>query len=249
MGVIVFTIFEGSKAALRPLVQRHELSERTALWLSGAAAGAVCSLFSTPPGVIKVQLQASLGKASTRVATAHPPMTAWQHTVSTARHTWRSGGVRALYRGYSAQLFCESFGRAAYYLTYEESKRALLRLRSAPYWPTTSDPHHHTLAPAVGVSLPERMLAGCAAGCMGWTVTFPADVIRSRMQAQSPGAELKEHRYRGWVDCLRRSVAEEGISVLWRGLGVTLLRAAPTAMTVLPAFDLVREALADMTHQ
>lgn len=45
----------------------------------------------------------------------------------------------------------------------------------------------------------------------------------SRLQAQDP----LHPRYKGMVDCMRRSVTEEGYMVLWRGLAATVVRAFP----------------------
>jgi solute carrier family 25 carnitine/acylcarnitine transporter 20/29 len=70
------------------------------------------------------------------------------------------------------------------------------------------------------------------------------DVVRNRMQAQPPNST----KYSGMLHCFRTCVAEEGVGVLYRGLGITLLRAAPVAMTVLPTFDLVRGAIKTHLH-
>lgn len=63
------------------------------------------------------------------------------------------------------------------------------------------------------------VLAGGGAGVCSWASIYPLDVAKSRIQANP------ERWAAGWVDCLRRSVAEEGASVLWRGLGACLSRA------------------------
>ncbi|KAA0178436.1 hypothetical protein FNF27_00285 [Cafeteria roenbergensis] len=191
VGTTVFSALEAGKRFLRPHVEAGALDERAALAMAGAFAGAVVSLVSTPPQVLK--------------------------------------------------LLCESVGRMTYYLTYETAKGALVRLR------TGSEPlRARPLDPVAGVSLPERMLAGACAGCVGWTVTFPFDVARNRLVSQG---DALPPRYRGVLHCLLTSVREEGPQVLFRGLGVTLLRAGPVAMTVLPTFDLVREFLAAHLEQ
>lgn len=63
------------------------------------------------------------------------------------------------------------------------------------------------------------VIAGGAAGVASWASIYPLDVAKSRIQAHP------ERWTSGWVDCLRRSVADEGPAVLWRGLGACLTRA------------------------
>ncbi|KAI7877506.1 mitochondrial carrier [Lichtheimia hyalospora FSU 10163] len=64
------------------------------------------------------------------------------------------------------------------------------------------------------------ILGGGLAGIMAWISTYPADVIKTRIQAE-PG------KYKGMIDCLRTCYQKEGLSVLFRGLAPTLLRAFP----------------------
>ena len=79
------------------------------------------------------------------------------------------------------------------------------------------------------------LLAGGLAGALSWVVVYPLDVAKSRLQAQ--GGEGGRVRYYGFVDCLRKSVAEEGMGVLWRGLGVTMCRAFIVNAVVFGAYE------------
>lgn len=64
------------------------------------------------------------------------------------------------------------------------------------------------------------ILGGGLAGIMAWISTYPADVIKTRIQAE-PG------KYKGVIDCLRTCYQKEGLTVLFRGMAPTLLRAFP----------------------
>ncbi|KAI5060378.1 hypothetical protein GOP47_0024798 [Adiantum capillus-veneris] len=67
------------------------------------------------------------------------------------------------------------------------------------------------------------LTAGGIAGVASWVSCYPLDVVKSRLQAQGvPGIPIK---YKGIVDCFRKSVQEEGFRVLWRGLGTAVARA------------------------
>ncbi|KAJ7002415.1 mitochondrial arginine transporter BAC2-like [Populus alba x Populus x berolinensis] len=66
------------------------------------------------------------------------------------------------------------------------------------------------------------LTAGGLAGVASWLCCYPLDVVKTRLQAQSPSSQLK---YRGILDCFSRSVKEDGYCVLWRGLGTAVARA------------------------
>nr|CAD7400968.1 unnamed protein product [Timema poppensis] len=75
---------------------------------------------------------------------------------------------------------------------------------------------------AAPISTLHMLIAGGLAGTFSWVVTYPVDVIKSRLQADGVG------KYGGLVDCFRKSVRSEGFSFLTRGLTSTVLRAFPT---------------------
>lgn len=66
--------------------------------------------------------------------------------------------------------------------------------------------------------------AGGMAGILSWIFTYPQDVIKSRLQADGWG---QSQEYRGPSHCLKSSLAAEGISCLFRGIGSTVIRAFP----------------------
>ena len=66
--------------------------------------------------------------------------------------------------------------------------------------------------------------AGGIAGILSWLVSFPQDVIKSRLQADSFGANQK---YRGPLHCLQTSWRNEGPTFLFRGIGSTFIRVFP----------------------
>lgn len=69
------------------------------------------------------------------------------------------------------------------------------------------------------------LMAGGIAGTFSWLISFPIDVVKSRLQADGMTGKPK---YLNVRDCIRQSYHEEGLGFLARGLGSTLLRAFPT---------------------
>uniref|UniRef100_A0A1B6DEN6 Mitochondrial basic amino acids transporter n=2 Tax=Clastoptera arizonana TaxID=38151 RepID=A0A1B6DEN6_9HEMI len=117
----------------------------------------------------------------------------------------RSDGYRGVFKGLNITGVREFFGYGIYFSTYE----ALTR-RTPEQSP---------------ISTFHMLLAGGLSGSASWIVTYPLDVIKSRLQADGMSGVM---RYSGVVDCLKKSIAEEGYACLVRGLTPTLIRAFPT---------------------
>ena len=70
----------------------------------------------------------------------------------------------------------------------------------------------------------EIFLAGGIAGLLSWQAIIYLDVIKSRIQADS----LSDPRYRGMMDCIRKSYRQDGPRVFTRGqsreLGRNIIR-------------------------
>jgi len=86
------------------------------------------------------------------------------------------------------------------------------------------------------------LLAGGVAGVASWSTTMPIDVVKSRLQSETPletsssGSRRLAACYSGVLDCVVRSWRVEGISVFFRGMLVTCIRAFPTNAVVLFAY-------------
>ncbi|KAI8256837.1 Mitochondrial thiamine pyrophosphate carrier 1 [Colletotrichum sp. SAR11_239] len=79
--------------------------------------------------------------------------------------------------------------------------------------------------------------AGVMASVMSKTSVFPLDLVRKRIQVQGPTRSRYVHKnipeYPGAVRAMRMIFASEGIRGLYRGLTVSLIKAAPgSAVTV-----------------
>lgn len=68
------------------------------------------------------------------------------------------------------------------------------------------------------------LMAGGLAGVLSWFITFPIDVIKTRMQVDGFN---QQHQYSNYYDCLKKSYKSEGWRLFTRGLSSTLLRAFP----------------------
>ena len=97
------------------------------------------------------------------------------------------------------------------------------------------------IAPAEGVtpSVPWLLLAGGLAGMFSWTINIPIDIVKSRLQVDDPA----NPKYKGFIDCARKSYQAEGIKVFWRGLPICCIRAFPTNAVTFAVYSTVLDRI------
>ena len=74
---------------------------------------------------------------------------------------------------------------------------------------------------------------------------YPVDVCRTLQQSAPIGAAAEQ--LPGVLASLRGMVREGGVARLYRGFGLTLLRAGPVSGVLLPLFDVTLAALERLT--
>jgi len=140
------------------------------------------------------------------------------------RHLYAVGGARMLFHGAKITVLREAPAFTVYMLTFTGLRRRL----------NPSGRIH----PPLSVDL----VAGGVAGLMSWSSTMPIDVVKSRFQSDNPvdrassGTGRMAARYSGVVDCAVHSWRAEGVSVFYRGLPVTCMRAFPTNAVLLVVY-------------
>lgn len=124
---------------------------------------------------------------------------------------YHAEGLRGVGRGFNITVIREIPAFGIYFVSYEYMTRKF-----------TPEGAKH--CPMIGL-----LMAGGLAGCCSWFSNYPVDVIKTRIQADGVYMDGKFHyKYTGYKDCVKKSLAEEGWSFLYRGLTPTLLRAFPT---------------------
>ena len=67
---------------------------------------------------------------------------------------------------------------------------------------------------------------GGLAGETLWLASYPFDVVKSKMQSDGFGPNMK---YKSMRDCFAQTWKIEGMRGFWKGIGPTLLRAMPVS--------------------
>ncbi|KAL2017504.1 hypothetical protein VTK56DRAFT_2046 [Thermocarpiscus australiensis] len=104
---------------------------------------------------------------------------------------------------------------------------------------------YETLRPHLGrLDLPFSSggaLAGTIASVTAKTGTFPLDLVRKRIQVQGPTRGRYVHKnipeYRGTVSTVRTILRNEGLRGLYRGLTVSLFKAAPASAVTMWTYE------------
>uniref|UniRef100_H2YIT8 Mitochondrial basic amino acids transporter n=1 Tax=Ciona savignyi TaxID=51511 RepID=H2YIT8_CIOSA len=175
-------------------------------FVSGAFAGAVQSVVCAPMELAKTQMQVQgIGtrKAHDKVVYKGP--------LDVLRKTYQSNGIRGCYRGLVVTLIRETPAFGCYFATYDVLTSTVFVVNKNETY--TSE----------GVG--KMLLAGGFAGMASWASTYPADAIKSHIQADGAGG--KPCKYNGMMDCAMKLYKAEGFSVFFRGLNSCLLRAFP----------------------
>lgn len=86
-----------------------------------------------------------------------------------------------------------------------------------------------------------QLACGAAAGVFAQTVTYPGDTIRRRMQTN--GANGTKALYTDAFNCLRVTVAEEGVAGLYRGVLTNAVRSVPGAAIQFLAYETLQKLL------
>ncbi|KFM58090.1 Mitochondrial uncoupling protein 4, partial [Stegodyphus mimosarum] len=174
--------------------------------LCGSASGALGQFLASPTDLVKVQMQME----GRRRLEGHPPR---------VRSTWHAfqkivaeGGLRGLWKGWVPNVQRAALVNMGDLATYENSKHFILKHSNLKdNWLT-------------------HMLASSCSGFIAATLGTPADVIKTRIMNQ-PTDNGKGLFYKSSIDCLLKTVHEEGFMALYKGFVPIWTRMAPWSIT------------------
>lgn len=135
-------------------------------------------------------------------------------SVSIAKNIKRQYGfIRGFYNGFVVNTVREIVFGAVYFGVYENSKEYLLTTYKDSPW-----------------AVP---LAGGSAGALAWFFSFPLDVVRTQIMSNPPAANKK-----GTISLIRTLFKQSGMSIFYRGVSASVLRAFLVSSVRFSAFEL-----------
>ena len=206
--------------------------------MASFAAGATTSVLTSPMIIVKTKQQLmTWGFRKAIRDTYHSGFNRQPHVVN---------GLSNFYAGFGIHFFCDAIGRSLYMYSYELLKRQLAKVKCNNEQQSLSqfsfESMNNNRVSTANLSIPDRMVCAALSGMICWAFIYPADVIRSKVYAKSLNAQTSLTTLDG-INLARTMVREQGFKSLYRGMGVTVLRAGPVAASVLPIYDCVLEWL------
>lgn len=207
-GAMQFTAYRGTTQALAQLGS-YRLPQPVESFLSGAVAGGCATGVTYPLDLLRTRFAA---QGPDRV---YGSLRA--SIVEIARHE----GVPGFFRGCSAAVAQIVPYMGLFFTTYEA-------LRPAMTW--------DALPLGTGDAA-----AGVVASVLAKTGVFPLDLVRKRLQVQGPTRTRYVHRnipeYKGVLKSIDMIVRTQGVRGLYRGLTVSLLKAAPASAVTMWTYE------------
>ncbi|KAI9840957.1 MAG: mitochondrial thiamine pyrophosphate transporter [Sclerophora amabilis] len=187
-------------------------------FICGAVAGGIATTATYPLDLLRTRFAA---QGTERIYTS---------LLASLRDIYRYEGLRGYFKGLGAGVGQIVPYMGFFFMTYE-----VLRIPMA------------TLPLPFGSS---DATAGMVASVISKTGTFPLDLIRKRLQVQGPTRAKYVHRnipiYTGVFATLKMILQREGTRGLYRGLTVSLLKAAPASAVTMWTYERALNILVDI---
>ncbi|CAK8692490.1 mitochondrial basic amino acids transporter-like [Clavelina lepadiformis] len=199
------------------------LGKETAVthFISGAIAGAVQCVICTPMELAKTQMQVQ------GIGTRKTGKVQYKHSPDVLVKMFKKDGIRGCYRGMMITLLRETPAFGCYFATYDILTSTVCKVEKTEIYTWQ------------GIS--KMLMAGGISGMASWTITYPVDVVKSRLQADGAGG--RPLKYTGGWHCYETILKSEGKKVLFRGLNSCLLRAFPVNAATFAVVDITSQFL------
>ena len=138
----------------------------------------------------------------------------------------RKEGVWGLYRGFATSLLGVLHVGVQFPL-YEQLKMSL-----AEHQRRTNPSESHLQARYI-------LLASVVSKVVAGVVTYPHEVIRTRLHNQTPSTK----KYLGMLHAVNTIVKEEGFRALYHGLGTSILKMTPSGAATLVTYEVIKRNL------
>lgn len=171
---------------------------------AGSASGVITRLLCQPLDVLKIRFQLQVEPVVRNVAISSKYRSIFQATNLIIQEE----GIKALWKGHvPGQLLSISYGLAQF-TTFEVLTKKSANLGITQKWDVIV-----------------HFMCGSISGCTATFVSFPFDVVRTRLVAQSESNKI----YKSVPDAFHQIVKQEGPLVLYRGMLPTFMQVGPHA--------------------
>lgn len=214
-GAAQFSAYRNITQAFQSLPANRRLPDAAESFISGALAGGLATTATYPLDLLRTRFAA---QGSEKV----------YHTLrASIKDITEQEGIKGFFRGLGAGIAQIVPYMGLFFAAYEGLK-----------------------IPLSDMSLPigsGDAFAGIIASVSAKTAVFPLDTIRKRLQVQGPTRSRYVHRnipiYKGILSTMQVILSREGVRGLYRGLPVSLLKAAPASAITMWTYERTMAAL------
>lgn len=213
---VQFTAYRSTTMLLQRIFgQENRLPNAAESLISGAAAGATATATTYPLDLLRTRFAAQGND---------PVYTSLRKAIMEIQ---RDEGIRGFFRGLAPGLAQIVPLMGIFFCIYESARPPIAQL-NLPFGSGDAT-------------------AGILASITAKTVVFPLDLVRKRIQVQGPTRNRYVHKnipeYRGTISSIRQILKRERIRGLYRGLTVSLLKAAPASAVTMWTYERVLNLL------
>jgi Mitochondrial carrier protein len=225
--------------------QTHQTLPPVYSFLAGGLAGMTATAVTYPLDLARGRIAGKVGlvagKSATEVAvtTAAAPVNAatvpvqkkvYSGMIQTILVTVKDEGFLGLYKGITPTMLGA--------MPYVGIQFGTVGLLEKYFGRTSNDPKkkHDPL---------QKMVFGGIGGIMAGVITYPNDTIRRMLQLQ--GSRGTVIQYNGYFHCLTTVVKEHGVSRLYRGLTINMIRMAPNTAVIFGSYEMLKHLTAQWT--
>lgn len=227
---IYFTIYERAKQFYPQFFQQQFDVKIDSLthFVSALTAGLVSSIAVNPVWVVKTRLMIQTGRSNNI-----PGRTYYKGTIDAFKTMYREEGLGVFYSGLVPSLF--GLLHVGIHFPVYEHLKYLLRCDQKSL--KSGDPEFK-LWRLIAASAVSKMIAS--------TVTYPHEILRTRMQIQNLEKQSKKSESK-LLDYITRIYSKEGLRGFYAGYGANLARTVPASAVTLVSFEYFKTYLLEIT--
>jgi solute carrier family 25 carnitine/acylcarnitine transporter 20/29 len=220
LNAIIFGVYGNTMRYLDEFRGINDDRERTVteyytdIFTAGALGGLANCAICSPLELVKTRLQIQ-DQSTVGGGTQQP----YKGPIDCFARTYRQAGTRGIFKGMYATILRDMPSYGVYFVGYEFFKSR---------W---------------GESPVALLMAGGSAGVLCWILSYPFDMVKSRIQAVPDPPYPGHDRYRGVWDCTVKSCKSEGYRVLFRGLNAAIVRAFPVNAVTFFTYEMILKVL------
>ncbi|KAG4304140.1 hypothetical protein PORY_002504 [Pneumocystis oryctolagi] len=235
---IYFTVYEHCKTIYSRSYGSHRnyfsffslcidirLAEKPVLWIinmkSAITAGAASSIFTNPIWIVKTRLMSQTSYSHTY----------YRNTFDAFRKMYKFEGILSFYKGLIPSLIG---------ITHVAVQFPLYEFFKDIFYVNVLNSDQSLWVRVILSSLISKMIAS--------SITYPHEVIRTRLQTQKHYNDLSRIQYRGIFHTFYKICHEEGWKNLYSGMSINLIRTVPASVVTFLTFEMISRRLLQIKH-